>query len=173
MPKGTVLYLNGVTSSGKTTLAKALQQKADVNFYTFSNDTFQQMVNPKFLAQDYCKYLSEAIIHAYNTAKMMSDNGVNIIYDGMLLEMDGLKPHLEKLLTLFIDSPLKIIEIYCPLEICKQRNIQRGDRGANQSGEQNSIMAKNIKYDISVDTSRHSPEECAEIILNSIAGPHP
>ena len=168
MSKGIILYLNGVTSTGKTTLAKALQEKAVVNFYTFSNDTFQQMVSQKFLMRNYWQYLSEAIIHAYNTAKLLSDNGMNVIYDGMILEIDEIKPHYERVLSIFKYSPLKMIEVRCPLNICKQRNIERGDRGINQSEEQNSVMAKSIKYDISVDTSIYTPEKCAEIILNSI-----
>jgi len=168
MSKGIVLYLNGVTSTGKTTLAKAIQQKADVNFYTFSNDTFQQMISQKFLMRNYWKYLSEAIIQAYQTAKLMSDNGINVIYDGMILEVDDIKPHYEKINAIFNNSPLKMIEVYCPLEICKQRNIERGDRRPNQSHEQNQIMARDVKYDISVDTSIYSPEKCAEIIVSNI-----
>jgi len=166
MSKGDIIFLNGVTSAGKTTLAKAIQEKADAKFYTFSNDTFQQMVSFKFLRQNYWKYLSEAIILAYKTAKMMSDHGVNVIFDGMILDTGDLKMHYEKLKTIFADAPLKMVEVYCPLEICKQRNIERGDRGENQSEEQNEMMAKNIEYDLSVDTSLYSPEECAEMILS-------
>ena len=168
MSKGMILFLNGVTSTGKTTLAKAIQEKANVNFYTFSNDTFQQMISPKFLKQDYCKYLSEAIIQAYHTTKLMSDNGINIVFDGMLLDIEELKPHYKRLKTILKNSPLKMIEVTCPLEICRQRNILRGDREVNQSDEQNNIMAKNIEYDISVDTSIYTPEQCAQIILKTL-----
>jgi len=168
MPKGIILYLNGVTSTGKTTLAKEIQEKADVNFYTLSHDTFQQMISQKFLRQNYWKHLSEAIIQAYQVAKQMSDNGINVIYDGMILETDELKPHYEKIIKIFNGSPLKMIEVYCPLEICKQRNIERGDRGENQSHEQSEIMAKNIIYDFSVDTSVYNAEKCAGIIINNI-----
>jgi len=168
MPKGMVLYLNGVTSTGKTTLAKAIQEKANVNFYTFSHDTFQQMISPKFLSENYWKYLSEAIVQAYHTAKLMSDNGINVIYDGMILDTDELKPHYQKIISIFNDSPLRLIEVSCPLEICKQRNTERGDRWENQSYEQSKIMAKGISYDMSVDTSVHSPEESAEIVVRNI-----
>ena len=169
MGKGIVLYLNGVTSTGKTTLAKAIQEKADINFYTFSNDTFQQMISRKFLTRNYWGYLSEAIIQAYKTAKMMSDNGINVIYDGMVLEVDELKPHYEQINKIFSDAPFIMVEVFCPLEICKQRNFERGDRGINQSEEQSNIMSKNVKFDISVDTSLNSAEECAKKILESLS----
>jgi len=169
MSKGIILFLNGVTSSGKTTLAKAIQKKADINFYALSNDAFQQMISAKFLRQNYWKHLSEAIIQAYHTAKMMSDNGINIIFDGVLLDVDELKPHYEKLMVILQESPLKMIEVFCPLDICRQRNIARGDREINQSDEQHVIMAENIKYDLSVNTSLYSADRCAEIILSALA----
>ena len=53
----------------------------------------------------------------------------------------------------------------CSLEICRQRNIQRGDRYETQSDEQFELMAKNIKYSVNVDTSLHSAAECAEKII--------
>ena len=168
LSKGIVLFLNGLTSAGKTTLAEAIQEKANINFYRLSNDTFQQMVSTKFLQQDYCKYLSEAIIQAYQTAKMMSDNGINVIFDGMILEFNELKPHYERLISIFNNSPLILIEVFCPLEICRQRNILRGDRDENQSDVQLTMMAKGIKYDIAVDTHLYTPEQCAEIILKEI-----
>ena len=166
--KGIILYLNGVTSAGKSTIAKEIQKKSELNFYHLSHDIFQQMVSPKFLRQNYFKHLGEAILQAYQTAKLMSDNGINIIYDGMILELGELKPHHQKIKTIFKDSNIKFIEVYCPLEICKQRNIERQDRGANQSEEQSQIMAKGVEYDISVDTSVNSAEQCAKIIINSI-----
>jgi len=52
LSQGIILFLNGVTSVGRTILAKAMPQKASINFYTFSNDTFQQMVSPQYLRLD-------------------------------------------------------------------------------------------------------------------------
>ena len=74
----------------------------------------------------------------------------------------------EKLKEIFVLSPFKMIDVYCPLEICRQRNIERGDRKVNQSEEQFSIMSKNVIYDITVDTSIYKPEKCAELILENI-----
>lgn len=66
------------------------------------------------------------------------------------------------------DNPLDLVEIYCPLDICKERNISRGDRYETQSDEQHELMAKNIKYSLTVDTSVHSPAECADIIVKEL-----
>ncbi|MGN6710956.1 phosphotransferase-like protein [Anaerocolumna jejuensis] len=63
-----------------------------------------------------------------------------------------------------------IVEVYCPLEICRKRNIERGDRYENQSDEQNAIMAEGITYSCKVETHINTPEECAEIILKELFG---
>ncbi len=168
MNKGRIIFLNGVTSSGKTSIVDALQKKGDVFFYVVANDLFQETVGEEYLEDDYWKYLSEVIIMMYHTAKLFSDMGKNVLIDGILVERNEIKPHYKRLLTILKDNPLDIVEVYCPLEICRERNIQRGDRYAEQSEEQYSLMAKNISYSMRVDTSVQTPEECAQSILKRL-----
>ena len=155
MEKGKIIFLNGVTSSGKTSIVEALQDTDDIFFYVVANDLFEEMIGEKYLRENYWKYLSEVIIMMYHTAKLYSDMGKNVLIDGILVERDEIKPQ-------------DIIEVYCPLDICKQRNIERENRYAEQSAEQHEIMSKGIKYRMRVDTSIHSPKECADIILKEL-----
>ena len=166
MEKGRIIFLNGVTSAGKTSIVEAIQERDDVFFYVVANDLFQEMVGEKFLRKDYWKYLSEVIILMYHTAKLYSDMGKNVLIDGILVERDEIKPHYQQLLEILKDNPLDIVEIYCPLHICRKRNIARGDRYENQSNEQYELMAKNIAYRMKVDTSLHSSSKCADMIIN-------
>ena len=106
----------------------------------------------------------------YQTAKLYSDLGKNVLIDGILVEREEIKPHYQKLMEILKDCPLDIVEVYCPLEICRQRNIERGDRYENQSDEQAELMSKDIDYSIRVDTSKFTPEECAEEIVRTIMG---
>ena len=57
MKKGRIIFLNGVTSSGKTSIVEALQARDDVFFYVVANDLFQEMVGEKFLQENYWKYI--------------------------------------------------------------------------------------------------------------------
>ena len=168
MEKGRIIYLNGVTSSGKTSIVEALQARRDVFFYVVANDLFQEMIGEQYLEEDYWKYLGEVIIMMYHTAKLFSDMGKNVIIDSILVERDGIAPHYERMREILRDNPLDIVEVYCPLDICRQRNIDRGDRYESQSDEQAELMAKEIGYSLRVDTSRLSPEECADVILKSL-----
>ncbi len=168
MEKGRIIFLNGVTSSGKTSIVEAMQNRDDVFFYVVANDLFQEMVGEKYLQQNYWKYLGEVIIMMYHTAKLFSDMGKNVIIDGILVERDGITSHYPRLLEILKNNPLDIVEVFCPLEICRQRNIARGDRYESQSAEQHTLMAANISYSLRVDTSVNSSAECAEMIMKHV-----
>ena len=166
--KGHIIFLNGVASSGKASIVDALQEREDVFFYVVANDLFEQMVGDRYLRQNYWKYLSEAIIMMYHTAKLYSDMGKNVLIDGILVEREEIKPHYHQLLEILRDNPLDVVEVYCPPDICRQRNLRRQDRRETQSDEQAERMAKDIRYSLRVDTSIQSPAECADIILRQL-----
>ena len=168
MEKGRIIYLNGVTSSGKTSIVEALQACRDVFFYVVANDLFQEMIGEEYLKEDYWKYLGEVIIMMYHTAKLFSDMGKNVIIDSILVEREGIAPHYDRMKEILQDNPLDIVEVFCPLEICRQRNIDRGDRYVTQSEEQAKLMATGIQYSLHVDTSKLSPDECGDIILKAL-----
>lgn len=168
MQKGRIVFLNGVTSSGKTSIVDALQERDEPFFYVVANDLFEQMVGERFLRENYWKHLSEVIILMYHTAKLYSDLGKNVLIDGILVEREQIAPHYARLREILKENPLDIVEVFCPLEICRQRNIARGDRYETQSQEQAALMAENIAYSMRVDTGLHSPEECAVQIIDAL-----
>lgn len=168
MEKGRIIFLNGVTSAGKTSIVEALQRQEEIFFYVVANDLFQEMVGDNYLRANYWKYLSEVIMMMYHTAKLYSDMGKNVLIDGILVEREEIKPHYHQLLEILKENPLDIVEVYCPLDICRQRNIIRGDRYETQSHEQHALMAENITYSVKVDTSIYSSEECAEKIIREL-----
>ena len=47
--KGRIIFLNGVTSAGKTSIVEAIQERDDVFFYVVANDLFEEMVGDKYL----------------------------------------------------------------------------------------------------------------------------
>ena len=168
MDKGRIIFLNGVTSSGKTSIVEALQDREDCYFYVVANDLFEQMIGERFLREDYWQHLSRVILLMYHTAKLFSDMGHDVLIDGILVERPELAPHYQQMLDILGENPLSIVEVACPLVVCRERNIARGDRYETQSQEQAAIMAKDIHYAMTVHTDQNTPEECAEAILRSI-----
>ena len=168
MNKGRIIFLNGVTSSGKTSIVEALQNRDDCYFYVVANDLFEQMIGDRFLQEDYWKHLSRVILLMYHTAKLFSDMGHDVLIDGILVEHPEIAPHYQQMMDILADNPLHIVEVACPLDVCRARNIVRGDRYENQSAEQAAIMARNIRYAMTVHTDKNTPEECAEAIVREI-----
>lgn len=168
MEKGRIIFLNGVTSAGKTSIVEALQEHDDVFFYVVANDLFQEMIGDRYLREDYWKYLSEVIIMMYHTAKLYSDMGKNVLIDGILVEREQLRPHYLQLREILRENPLDIVEVYCPAEICRQRNLMRENRYETQSDEQLALMAENIEYSMTVDTGVLTPEQCAQQIIDNL-----
>ena len=168
MDKGRIIFLNGATSSGKTSIVEALQDREDCYFYVVANDLFEQMIGERFLREDYWQHLSRVILLMYHTAKLFSDMGHDVLIDGILVERPELAPHYQQMLDILGENPLSIVEVACPMEVCRARNIARGDRYEAQSQEQAAIMAKDIHYAMTVHTDQNTPEECADAILRSI-----
>ncbi len=50
MNKGRIVFLNGVTSSGKTSIVDALQLKSHEFFYVVANDLFEEMIGERYLS---------------------------------------------------------------------------------------------------------------------------
>ena len=53
MNKGKIIFLNGVTSSGKTSIVDAIQLKSEDFFYIVANDIFEQMIGYKYLRESH------------------------------------------------------------------------------------------------------------------------
>lgn len=173
MKNGGIIYLNGVTSTGKTSIGQAIQNIADRNIYIFSNDIFADLASRKYLESNFWYYLGDAILNMYYAAAVMAKNGAVVIIDGMLTNEPEIikrfgKSHYETIQSCFNDIKVCLVEVYCPLEECRKRNIQRGDRGEYQSNTQSKFMQKDIYYDFRVDTLINPPEVCAKQILNNL-----
>ena len=182
MNTGKAIFLNGVTSSGKTTISKAIQEIADEHFYHLSNDMFNSfywaMFHDKYdkhieESGRVYEYWAESIVLMYRFARMVVEQGKNIIIDGMLEERDVFiqcyqKTNYDLLLDAFEGLNLFMVEVFCPLDECRRRNIARGDRGEGQSDEQHTIMNRAVMYDCFVDTSVYDTNTCVRKILKEL-----
>ncbi|ABX43973.1 chloramphenicol phosphotransferase CPT family protein [Lachnoclostridium phytofermentans] len=163
MREGRIIFLNGVTSTGKTSIVNEIFTREGELYYALSYDLFEETI-PEWAVDEGTHY-SEAIIAMYYAACGFSSQGRDVLIDGLIMNLPGLEEHYKKLKQIFEGYPLQIVEVYCPLEICRKRNIECGDRAENKSEIQMEIMEKNITYNYTIDTSRLSVAECADLIL--------
>ncbi len=163
---GNIVFLNGLTSTGKTSIINEIILRKTKLVFVVGFDLFEKTI-PTWAAANNV-YYSNAIIAMYHAARSFSEQGRDVIIDGLVMNIDGLNQHYQKLLEIFEGYPLKIVNIHCPLEVCRQRNILREDRRENQSLEQSKIAENSIEFVLSIDTNIHTVQECADFILDKI-----
>ncbi len=167
MEKGNIVFLNGVTSSGKTSIVKELSRRNDILFFNLGYDLFEETI-PEWAVGENDNY-AIAILAMYEAAKGFSDQGQDVLIDGLIMNMPGLTNHYQRVKAIFEHYPLQIVHVYCPFDICRKRNIIRGDRRIDQSERQWEIAEKNIDYRLVLDTSELTVDDCADIIIKTFA----
>jgi len=124
--KGKIVILNGVSSAGKTTLARAIQDKASEAFFVITGDDLMEMLG----RSKYVDISSEAYFQfntsEYHAAKAYSDIGMNVIMDTVILKKD--KIGLNEFVEILRGYPVLFVHLTCPLEELRRREKERGDR---------------------------------------------
>lgn len=87
MKKGNIIFLNGTTSSGKTTLTKVLQKKLTEPYYHISCDVFDSMAPHKEDEVLFSSYLEKSVSAMHHTIKLYCDLGINTIIDHVILDL--------------------------------------------------------------------------------------
>ncbi len=175
--KGWCVWVTGLPGSGKSTVANLLLEKLraqNVHTQIVSIDVIRQYATPQ------PTYSEEERATAYGalvfTAKMLTENGVNVIIDAT-----GNRRHFRDQARQAIP---RFIEAYldCSLEVCMHREEKRKDTHLAptgiykkaEEGEAPTVPGIGVPYEepedpeVKVDTSRLSAEECAERILIAI-----
>ena len=162
MEKGKIICLNGVSSSGKSTLAKALQDKLNEPYYLMSEDTFTFMLPEKFngFINDTAEnepIWEEALVNYYHVIKLYSDRGYNVIVDTVLDD----ETWLNCMIDLLYENPVLFVHVTCPKDELIKREQKRGDREIGMAvGQLAYLCPKEPINDITVDTHAHTTEEC-------------
>lgn len=164
MQKGKIIFLNGVSSSGKTTLAKKLQDLLAAPPYYISNDLFAGMIPGKYFST--AQKVDETFSMMYNIIKTFSDAGYDVIADSLFLSTHRMNQCVQAL----HEYPVLFIHVTCPVEELRRREEKRGDRTLGQGEEQLSELVPKDIYDITVDTT-NTTEECTEKIIKLLEYP--
>ena len=165
MKKGKIIYLNGISGAGKTTLSKTLQERLNEPYYWVPSDMFCSAMAPK-------RYWVPADILSllHRTVKHYSDIGVNSIVD-----IVHTQPDIELLnegVRLLHDYPVLFVNVTCPPEELRRRKIERGDPEVDKwLPYQLENFVPQEPYDITVDTHIDAVENCADNIIDLVNYP--
>ena len=96
-----------------------------------------------------------------------ASRGNNILADHVFVE----KAWVDECANLFADMNAYLIGIHCPLEVVEQRERDRKDRTLGQARAQYDVIHKYTEYDLEVNTSLLSTEQCSQQIIERLQSP--
>lgn len=188
-----VIVLNGASSSGKTTLAVALQDVVDGTWLIFGIDTLISAIPLKLLDLH-----EDATIGARPRQHEVREGGISFDADGEItvgtefqrLEAAWLKGLASIAATgtrlildeVFLDGAqsqarlrqslagrnVAWVGVMCDADVAARRERDRGDRVVGGFERQAKRVHEGVHYDLVVDTSSQPPDEIAQQIAEHI-----
>ena len=175
---GWCVWVTGLPGSGKSVVAHALQEKLkqhDIHAQILSSDALRKAVTPqpKYTEEERHMFYDALII----VAKHLTENGINVIIDATG-NRRRYRENARKLIPHFIEAYLK-----CLLEVCIERESKRGKTFQAPEdiykrafkGVAPTVPGIGAPYEeplqpeVTVDSEKLSPEECAQKIYETIA----
>lgn len=181
------LILNGCSSSGKSSIARALQYQSDELWLTFGVDTLISMMPQGKQMDDFFEFIPGkndrgSVMHVdvggrgaylFETlpflAGLLLDRGYHVIVDDVMLDEKRMSCYGKVLQA----HQIYRVGIFCELSVMQQREYLRGNRLEGLANDQVDRVHQVIAlYDLQIDTTHRSPFECAKDILSFIKN-HP
>ncbi|MET8099239.1 AAA family ATPase [Streptomyces sp. NPDC005236] len=162
MTAGRIIFLNGTSSSGKSSVARELLDILDDGvFFHLAVDGFNAMRTRRSLeAVELETALRRTRMGFHRSIAAMAEVGNDIIVDHVLSE----RWRLLDCLTVLRPEDVLFVGIHCPLEELVRREQARGDRPPGLAAHQYDLVHRHGDYDLECDTGTSSPRECAERI---------
>lgn len=164
MIKGKIILLNGVSSSGKSTLSKELV-KSLPDYFHLSIDDYDTVIQrmEDRVNQRLIPVPTEYYFH--RTIAMFSDSGINLVVDQILHDKETTRDCFESLKN----YPVLFVGVHCPPIELDRREQERGDRTIGQAKKQlEFVHQQNERYDIEIDTYKNSIEFNVNLILEKL-----
>jgi chloramphenicol 3-O phosphotransferase len=166
----TAVVLNGTSSSGKTTIARALQELAPRRFLNFSIDSILYTLPPRDLDRimsggDLGDLRIPELVRAfYSCARQLLELGHDLVLDHAVTA----RYHAELLLEATAGHEVLLIGLECPTEVLRSRERARGDRREGMAELQQRTIHSWLEYDLLLDSAALTPEEAAARIVEAL-----
>ncbi|MDI5976149.1 chloramphenicol phosphotransferase CPT family protein [Amycolatopsis magusensis] len=185
---GRVIFLNGTSSAGKTTLARAIQDESGTPFVYWGIDTLFSLVPPNWgggrdgpLSRDgfwydrtdgdtdghpsvivrYGEVGRRMLRSARTAAAAFARGGDDLVIDELLLTPDLLPEWLDALSGLEV----LLVRVTCPLAVAEERERGRRNPPGLARGHHRMVHDHGVPYDLTVDSTTGSPAELARAVL--------
>ena len=174
----TIIFINGTSSSGKTSLLKVLQKHLKEPYLDMGIDKFIWMLPKRYLDRPHWdEVLGKAVQPGplglvlfsgmHHAIAAAAKRGINVVADHVFVE----KAWVDECVALFAEMNAYLIGLHCPLEVLEQREKDRTDRTLGQARAQFDVIHKYTRYDLELDTSKLTTEECVEQVIERLKTP--
>ena len=165
MIPGKIILINGASSSGKSTLARALQKQLDEPFWHLSIDHLRESgVLPldRVRAGDFVwKSMRPAFFQGFHNAlPAIAAAGNNLIVDHIV----ETRAWMTSLLSLLGSVDVYFVGIHCPLVELERRELARGDRRIGEARNDFETIHDFVSYDLELDSTRPADSNAAALI---------
>jgi chloramphenicol 3-O phosphotransferase len=153
VPPGKIIIINGPSSSGKTTLALAVQKQLDIPFIRFSFDLFidhkafpvEQMRSGMFSWEQMRPFVFRGL---HQCLPALATAGNNVIFDHII----ETKAWLYELVSLISELDVFFVGLHCSLAELERREIQRGDRRPGEARQDLQTVHSIPTYDLEINS---------------------
>jgi chloramphenicol 3-O phosphotransferase len=171
---GAIVLLNGASCSGKTSIARALQEVMEEPWLHVGLDHFEAMQPHKEGKRVHCFYgqgisQPDLVPVLHQAVAAFSRMGAHVVNEHIFLERRWLEDAIER----YRDLPVLFVGVLCPLDALEQRERERY-RGVQvgQSARQHAALAALHDaglYDVAFDTTATTPQACAAEIRRRLS----
>ncbi|HIV56333.1 MAG TPA: chloramphenicol phosphotransferase CPT family protein [Candidatus Stackebrandtia faecavium] len=169
---GRIIFLNGASSSGKTSIARRLLTQFETPFFHMSVDDINALRSVSATANLTPEQLEETMektVRGFHRAIVgMAEAGNDVIVDHVLRERSWLR----ECVTLFKGCEVTFVGVRCSLDELERRESTRGDRRRGQAAFHYRRVHWHRLYDVECDTSIIGTKEAAERIREYVDNPH-
>lgn len=184
MQRGRIILLNGSSSAGKTTLARAIQLQRSEPWFHLALDQFRDGMPPAYRGLNsppgepgarglnvvpgekdgrpvtHIEFgdVGRAMLHGMHRAvAAFADAGNNVIVDDLILNPGTLDDYLQTLECHWV----LFVGVRAPLAVVNAREAERPGRFPGTATSHFDSVHAHGAYDLEVDTSQASPDHCA------------
>lgn len=189
---GRIIFLNGSSSAGKTTLAHSLQNKLETPWFHIGLDQFRDGMPSRYRGMNapagtpgYAGLnvvpvtlgdqrateirfgdVGQKMLHGMHRAiAAFVVSGNDVIIEDLILHPKILKDYLVALR----DQWVLFVAVRCPIEVVQERETMRPGRFPGTAHSHYGVVHAHNDYDLEVDTSVMSSHQCADKIVDYLA----
>ncbi len=163
--EGKIILVNGASSSGKSTLSKALQAKLEQPFWHYSSDHLvaanilpqARIKSQEFLWSD---LRPQFFAGFHDSLPALAKAGNNLIVEHVIETQEWMR----LLLELLAPFDVFFVGVHCPLPELERRELERRDRKIGEAREHLAFVHTFGVYDLEIDATNNLDANVQTII---------